>query len=127
MKEILIKSLSSNKLVWSILFQCLGAICAFFQLQAHYVWPKYKFLSSQIFVIGTSLIIAPLFWYSTKWSFEYFGAFWNMRLAGFGIATLCFGILTWSLLGEVPTLKTFISLLLAVAIILIQITNVGIE
>ena len=50
-----------------------------------------------------------------------------MRLAGFGIATLCFGILTWSLLGEVPTLKTFISLLLLAPIILIQITNVGIE
>ena len=105
----------------------VGAILAFFQLQGHYVWPEVKFLKSQIFVIGLSVVIAPLFWYSTKWSFEYFGAFWNMRLAGFGIATLCFGILTWSLLGEVPTLKTFISLLLAVAIILIQITNVGIE
>ena len=62
MKEILIKSLSSNKLVWSILFQCLGDIHSF-QLHIHYVCIKYKFLSSQIFVIGTSLIIAPLFWY----------------------------------------------------------------
>ena len=47
-----------------------------------------------------------------------------MRLIGFGIGTLIFGIMTWTLIGEIPTLKTIISLLLAVAIILIQITNV---
>ena len=88
------------------------------------LFPKYKFLSSQIFVIGTSLIIAPLFWYATKWSFEHFGFFWNMRVIGFGIGTLIFGIMTWTLIGEIPTLKTIVSLLLAVAIILIQITNV---
>ena len=64
-----------------------------------------------------------LYWYSTKWSFEHFGAFWNMRLAGFGIGTLTLGLLTWWLIGEVPTLKTAITLLLALSIILIQITN----
>ena len=46
-----------------------------------------------------------------------------MRLAGFGIATMIFGVLAWLLIGEVPTLKTFVCLLLALAIILIQITN----
>jgi hypothetical protein len=45
-------------------------------------------------------------------------------LIGFGIGTLIFGIMTWTLIGEIPTLKTIVSLLLAVAIILIQITNV---
>ena len=73
---------------------------------------------------ATSLIIAPLFFYSTKWSYEHFGAFWNMRLAGFGISTIVFGMLAWGLIGEIPTLNTIISLLLAAAIILIQITNV---
>ena len=115
-----------SKLWWAIIAQIIGSIIAFFQLQGWVVWNK-QWLQSVWWMYATSLIIAPLFFYSTKWSYEHFGAFWNMRLAGFGIATLCFGILTWSLLGEVPTLKTFISLLLAVAIILIQITNVGIE
>ena len=73
----------------------------------------------------TSLAIAPLFFYSTKMSYEHFGAFWNMRLAGFGIGTIIFGVLAWTLIGEVPTLKTIISLLLALAIILIQITNLN--
>tara|TARA_B110001454_G_scaffold49797_1_gene48915 strand:+ start:13 stop:360 length:348 start_codon:yes stop_codon:yes gene_type:complete len=112
-----------TKLYWSISAQVAAAILAFFQLQGHYVWPNLKFLKSIWWVYGTSLIIAPLFWYATKWSYEHFGAFWNMRLAGFGIGTLIFGLLTWSLIGEIPTLKTIICLLLAVAIILIQITN----
>ena len=112
-----------TKLWWAIFAQTVAAILAFFQLQGHYVWPEIKFFKTMWWVYGTSLIIAPLFFYSTMWSFEHFGAFWNMRLAGFGIATFCFGILTWGLLGEIPTLKTFVCLLLAVAIILIQISN----
>ena len=112
-----------TKLYWSISAQTIAAILAFFQLQGHYVWPQIKFLKSIWWVYGTSLIIAPLFWYSTKWSYEHFGAFWNMRLAGFGVGTLIFGLLAWLLIGEIPTLKTVISLMLAMAIILIQITN----
>ena len=113
-----------SKLIMAIVANIFGATLAFFQLQGHYVWPKIKFLSSMWWVYGTSLIIAPLFFYSTKWSFEHFGAFWNMRLAGFGICTIIFGMFTWGLIGEIPTLKTIISLLLAISIILIQLTNV---
>ena len=114
-----------SKLYLAVLANFIGSILAFFQLQAHYVWPNVKILKSMWWVYGTSFLIAPLFFYSTKWSFEDFGAFWNMRLAGFGISTLVFGILTWLLLTEIPTLKTFICLLLAVAIILIQLTNIS--
>ena len=113
-----------TKLWWAIIAQIAAAILAFFQLQGHYVWPKVKLLSSLWWIYGTSIIIAPLFFYSTKWSYEHFGVFWNMRLAGFGIATLIFGIMAWSLIGEIPTMKTFVCLLLAVAIILIQVTNI---
>jgi len=111
-----------SKLHLALLVNFLASILAFFQLQGHYVWDK-PFFKSMWFVYLTSLIIAPLYWYSTKWSYEHFGAFWNMRLAGFGIGTLTFGFLTWMLIGEVPTLKTAITLLLALSIILIQITN----
>ena len=113
-----------SKLVLAILFQAIASVFAFFQLQGHYVWTNVNFLKSLWWVYFTSLIIAPLFWYSTKWSYEHFGVFWNMRLAGFGIGTIIFGIMTWTFIGEIPTLKTMISLLLALAIILIQVTNV---
>ena len=113
-----------SKLVLAVLFQAIASVIAFFQLQGHYVWPNLNYLKSIWWVYGTSLVIAPLFWYSTKWSYEHFGAFWNMRLAGFGVGTIVFGIMAWSLIGEVPTIKTFVCILLAIAIILIQVTNV---
>ena len=48
-----------------------------------------------------------------------------MRLAGFGIGTIVFGLMAWMMVGEIPTLKTIICLLLGLAIILIQISNLG--
>lgn len=116
------EKLLSNKLVWSILAQLVGAVIAFFQLQGWVVWNK-QWLQSIWWLYATSIFIAPLFFYSTKWSYEYFGAFWNMRLAGFGISTIVFGCMAWMMIGEIPTIKTMISLLLALAIILIQISN----
>jgi len=113
-----------TKLMMAIIANGIAAVLAFFQLQGHYVWPDKPFLKSMWWVYLTSMIIAPLFFYSTKWSYEHFGAFWNMRLAGFGVGTFVFGVMTWMLLSEIPTLKTIICLLLAIAIILIQITNI---
>ena len=112
-----------TKLWYAILANIIGSIIAFVQLQGWVVWPDKPFLKSIWWLYLTSLLIAPLFFYSTKWSYEHFGAFWNMRLAGFGVSTVVFGIMAWIMVGEVPTLKTIISLLLALAIILIQVTN----
>ena len=114
-----------NKLYLSLLMQFAGGVIAFFQLQGWCVWPDKPFLRSLSWMYLTSLAIAPLFFYSTKMSYEHFGAFWNMRLAGFGIGTIIFGVLAWALVGEVPTLKTIVCLLLAAAIILIQVTNLN--
>ena len=114
-----------NKLEWALLFQVIASLFAFFQLQGHYVWTNLNFLKSMWWVYATSLIIAPLFWYSTKWSYEHFGQYWNIRLMGFGMGTVVFGFMTWLLSNEIPTIKTFICILLAIAIILIQITNVA--
>ena len=111
-----------TKLWWAITAQLIGSVIAFFQLQGWVVWDK-PWLKSMWWLYVTSLFIAPLFFYSTKWSYEHFGAFWNMRLAGFGVGTIVFGAMAWFFIGEIPTLKTIISLLLAMAIILIQITN----
>ena len=117
------EKLLANKLTLAILAQLVGSVIAFFQLQGWVVWIK-PWLQSVWWMYATSLIIAPLFFWSTKWSYEHFGAFWNMRLAGFGISTVVFGIMAWWLIGEIPTIKTVISLLLASAIILIQVTNI---
>ena len=64
--------------------------------------------------------------------FQFQGHYWSDKpifksplLIGFGMGTVVFGLMTWLLSNEIPTLKTFICLLLAVAIILIQVTNVA--
>ena len=111
-----------SKLWLAIIAQLIGSIIAFYQLQGWIIY-EHKFLKSVWWVYFTSLFIAPLFFWSTRWSYEYFGAFWNMRLAGFGIGPIVFGVMAWMFIGEIPTLKTFICLLLAAAIILIQVTN----
>ena len=110
-------------LLKAIIANLIGSLIAFFQLQSWVIWPDKPFLKSIWWLYATSILIAPLFFYSTKWSYEHFGAFWNMRLAGFGIGTIVFGSLAWFLIGEIPTIKTMISLLLALAIILIQVSN----
>ena len=65
-----------SKLWWAIAAQLIGSIVAFFQLQGWVVWNK-PWLQSIWWMYATSLIIAPLFFWSTKLSYEHFGAFFS--------------------------------------------------
>ena len=112
-----------NKLVLSLLLIIIANIGTWFQFQGHY-WLDKPFLKSLTFVMLSGAILSPLFWYATKFSYEYFGQFWNIRLMGFGAGTIVFGLLTWTLMNEAPTLKTIICIMLALCIVLIQVTNV---
>ncbi|MDB4543238.1 hypothetical protein N9Z73_00155 [bacterium] len=49
------------------------------------------------------------------------GSLWPGRLLGFGSGMIVMAICTWWFMGEGITTKTFISLLLATALVLIQI------
>ena len=112
-----------SKLAMSLLIIILANIGTWFQFQGHF-WSDKPIWKSPYFIMTIGAILSPFFWYATKLSYEHFGQFWNIRLMGFGVATLVFGTMTWLLMDEVPTIKTVICLLLAVAIILIQLTNV---
>ena len=107
----------------SLLLIIIANIGTWFQFQGHY-WLDKPFLKSLTFVMLSGAILSPLFWYATKFSYEHFGQFWNIRLMGFGAGTIVFGIITWALMNEAPTLKTIICIMLAVCIVLIQVTNV---
>ena len=107
----------------SLLLIIIANIGTWFQFQGHY-WLDKPFLKSPLFVMLAGGILSPLFWYATRLSYEHFGQFWNIRLMGFGAGTIVFGLMTWGILHEAPTLKTIICLMLAAAIVLIQITNV---
>ena len=98
-------------------------IFVWIQMNGQFIKGAPAWLSSKILILGMGAPLGLGFWYATRWSYEHFGAFWNMRLAGFGISTIIFGIMAWQFIGEIPTIKTLICILLAMAIILIQITN----
>jgi hypothetical protein len=84
---------------------------------------KFGWMKSNWWVLLGGIPISFLFYYSTRLSYEHFGYFWAIRPIGFGLATITFGLLTWSLLGEIPTFKIIISLILALVIILINVTD----
>ncbi len=63
-----------------------------------------------------------LFILGTKYSAEYFdGLVWPGRFIGFGLGMVSFAILTSFILGESVSVKTGVSLLLAVALISVQV------
>ena len=113
-----------SKLLACMVILVVSNIVAWFQLNAQFRWTDSPFWTNPYWM---SLVGAPVglaFFYATRLSYEHFGFTWNMRLIGFGLGTIVFGILSYLMLEELPTIKTFICILLAIALILIQITNV---
>ena len=64
--------------------------------------------------------ISLLFWYATKWGYQGFGNLWAVRFIGFATSMLTFPIMTWLYLGEAITLKTIVTIVLAIIIMLLQ-------
>jgi|TARA_B110001454_G_C12608004_1_gene387451 hypothetical protein len=113
-----------TKLIACLLILAVSNVVAWFQLNGQFKWIESPYWTSPFWMALFGLPVGLAFFYATRLSYEHFGFTWNMRLIGFGVGTIIFGILSYAFLEEIPTLKTFICILLAVAIILIQITNV---
>ena len=97
----------------------IGHIVGWFYMQAQFRWDVARSLPWIIFGgIPTSIF----FYYGTRWYYEYFQNYWYVRPIGFGMATFVFGIMTWLMLNETPDLRTWISIGLAVVIIVIQLS-----
>ena len=64
--------------------------------------------------------ITYIFWYCTKIGYEGFGALWPVRFMGFATSMITFPILTYFYLGETIGLKTAVTIMLSVAIMIIQ-------
>jgi hypothetical protein len=60
------------------------------------------------------------FWLATKYGYVGFGNLWSIRLLGFATGMLTFPFLTYWMIGEGITLKTAISILLSIVIMIIQ-------
>jgi len=112
--------IANNKLFIVLLFSFLGNVLAWLHMNAQFKWDWAK---ETWWIILGGVPISFLFYYSTRLSYEHFGQYWAIRPLGFGMATITFGILTAVFLKEIPSLKIWISLLLALAIIILNVSN----
>ena len=114
----LLKSfIANNKLLVALLFSILGNIIAWFHMNAQFRW---EWAKSQWWILLVGIPISYLFYYSTRMFYEHFGQYWTVRPIGFGIATITFTVMTALVLGEVPTPRIIISLVLACIILYIN-------
>jgi hypothetical protein len=106
-------------LLVGMFFGFLAQVATFFQLQGpmKYEWFKNHYWLTVLMGIPISM----LFMYSVKNMVTAFdGQMWPSRLIGFSIGAIVFSWLSWSVFSEPLTMKTFICLILAVCILLVQ-------
>ena len=112
--------LTKHYIVLTILIFFVNNILIWYQLNGQLVWDFWKTWKG----ITTSLLmgipITALFWLATKYGYEGFNSLWAVRFTGFATSMMTFPVMTWLYLGEVITLKTIITLILATIIMLLQ-------
>lgn len=108
----------SNLLI-GIFFGLLAQISTFYQLQGpmKYEWFKNHYWLTVLMGIPISM----MFMLSVKNMILAFdGQMWPSRLIGFSIGAMVFTYMSWMLFNEPLTLKTFVCLMLAFGILMIQ-------
>ena len=107
-------------IVITIALFLLNNVLIWYQLNSQLVWDWAKGAKSMWFMSLMGIPISILFWYATKWGYIGFGNLWAVRFLGFATSMLTFPIMTYLYLGEAMTLKTIITLGLAILIMIIQ-------
>jgi hypothetical protein len=108
-----------GSLILGMLFGFLAQVATFFQLQGSLRFDWFKNHYWVIVLMG--IPISMMFMFSVKHMVTAFdGEIWPSRLIGFSIGAIVFTMLSWSVFGEILTLKTLACLALALGILLIQ-------
>ena len=108
-----------------VVYLVIANILAWYQIQGQFLVGKVgKILNNDLTIIILGIPIGWLLWKAAALSYVVFGGVWNIRMIGFGLGTLIFGIMTWGILGELPAWHTVVSIILAIAIILLQFSNI---
>ena len=104
----------------STIFFLFSQILIWYQLNSQLVWEWAKGTKSMLIMSLLGIPISMLMWYCTKIGYIGFGNLWSVRFMGFATSMLTFPIMTYFYLGEVVTLKTSITILLAIVIMILQ-------
>ena len=98
----------------------LGHVLAWFQLNSQFFNEWFK--NNSLILVLFGIPISYTYLYATKYAYIGFGELvWPGRFVGFAIGMIVFGICTATILGEGITIKTGISLTLALALVCVQI------
>jgi len=117
-----------NVLTQLLLLLLIANVIAWFQIQGQFMDGAWKlWLSKDWVVVILGIPIGWMLWKAALLSYNYFGAVWNIRMIGFGLGTIVFGVMTWVILDELPGWHTVISIVLAAAIIMLQFSNLTIK
>ena len=108
----------NKEILFCVLILFFTQIVIWFQLNAQVKWDWFKDNYLLLSILGMPISYALL--YSTKFGFQGFGELWPIRLLGFAVGIISFPFITYLILGEGVTLKTGLSLGLAVIIMLLQ-------
>ena len=107
------------------LFLAMGCFfCAhfltFFQLNGQFIWKSFQ--KYEWAVAAAGMVLSFFYIWGTKNAVTAFnGLFWPARFVGFAIGIGTYAIGVWLLFKEGITVKTFISLILCVILISIQV------
>ena len=112
--------MKSHYILITILIFFMNNIMIWYQLNGQLVWDFWKSWKGITLSLLMGIPITALFWYATKIGYQGFGNLWSVRFMGFATSMISFPIMTWLYLGEVITFKTIITILLAIAIMLLQ-------
>ena len=107
-------------IVLTIVIFLLNNILIWYQLNSQLVWDWAKGTKSMWIMSLMGIPISYMLLLTTKYGFQGFGELWPIRLLGFATGMISFPFITYFILGEGITLKTGVSILLAVVIMLLQ-------
>jgi hypothetical protein len=98
----------------------IGHIAVFFQLNGQFKWDWFK--NNEFILASCGLVISYFYIWGTKYTVEAFGGLmWPARFIGFGVGMLVYAFGVSYFFKEGITNKTFISLILCVILIAIQV------
>ena len=101
-----------------VLLLFIAQIVIWFQLNGQLKWEWFKDNYFLMSLMG--IPISYMLLLTTKYGFQGFGELWPIRLMGFATGMISFPFITYLILGEGITLKTGVSILLAIVIMLLQ-------
>ena len=110
--------LFNKEILYCVLILFFAQIVIWFQLNAQVKWDWFKDNYLLLSILGMPISYALIL--STKYGYLGFGNLWSIRLMGFAVGIMSFPVITYLVLGEGITLKTGISVALAIVIMLLQ-------